>query len=90
MNKAEKIKEQLSRNVGNIEDWEDIEDEEEKEKENKSVRIRKALTAGFFMNAAKKEVLEKVPWIGPAAASLFGIFWYAQDYKRQEDMHHRF
>ena len=55
MNKAEKIKEQLSRSVGYIEDWEDIEDEEEKEKENKSVRIRKALTAGFFMNAAKKE-----------------------------------
>ena len=54
MNKAEKIKEQLSRSL-NIEDWEDIEDEEEKEKENKSVRIRKALTAGFFMNAAKKD-----------------------------------
>ena len=47
-------------------------------------------TPGYVMNAAKKEVLEKVPWIGPAAASLFGIFWYAQDFKRQEDMHHRF
>ena len=65
MNKAEKIKEQLSRSIGHIEDWDEDEEkdeeregeekEEKQEKENKSVRIRKALTAGFFMNAAKKE-----------------------------------
>jgi len=66
MSKAEKIKEQLIRSIGHIEDWEENvdkdkeegeRDEQKQEKENKSVRIRKALTAGFFMNAAKKEQL---------------------------------
>ena len=42
------------------------------------------------MGALKKEVMEKVPWIAPAAGTLYGCVWYAQDYKRKEDMHHRF
>ena len=63
MNKAEKIKEQLSRAIATLEDWDEDEEkdeeregeekEEKQEKENKSLRIRKALTAGFFMNVAK-------------------------------------
>ena len=47
-------------------------------------------TPHYVMNAAKKEVLEKVPWLAPAAAVLFGTFWFAQDFKRNEDLHHRF
>ena len=42
------------------------------------------------LGALKKEVMEKVPWIAPAAGTLYGCVWYAQDYKRKEDMHHRF
>lgn len=47
-------------------------------------------TPSYVMGALKKEVMEKVPWIAPAAATLYGCVWYAQDYKRKEDMHHRF
>ena len=47
-------------------------------------------TPSYVMGALKKEVMEKVPWIAPAAATLYGCVWYAQDFKRKEDMHHRF
>ena len=47
-------------------------------------------TPSYVMGALKKEVMEKVPWIAPAAATLYGCVWYAQDFKRKEDLHHRF
>ena len=47
-------------------------------------------TPQYIIGALKKEVMEKVPWIAPAAGTLYGCVWYAQDYKRKEDMHHRF
>ena len=47
-------------------------------------------TPSYVMGALKKEVMEKVPWIAPAAGTLYGCVWYAQDFKRKEDLHHRF
>eukprot|EP01047_Picozoa_sp_COSAG01_P014199 COSAG01_NODE_687_length_14245_cov_40.399548_3_plen_71_part_00 len=47
-------------------------------------------TPTYVVNAAKKEVLEKVPWLAPAAFALFGSFYYAQNFKRMEDLHHRY
>eukprot|EP01051_Picozoa_sp_SAG22_P007629 SAG22_NODE_543_length_9289_cov_43.919151_4_plen_252_part_00 len=48
------------------------------------------VSANFVLTSLQKKVVENVGYLAPAAVLLFGTYGYATEYKRQEDMHHRF